>query len=154
MNKIIESNRDRFKWLSNCKKLSNEELLKRLVTLYLPDHEISLNCIRLVLSNCMLITFNDKLCLLFRGWQNYRVRADTGVTLFKYKEICLLRLPKFIKGQIVFKCFFPLCKAQICITNNHISELRCSEIVPSNLMHSCCHDSRLRNYPKLLLHAT
>ena len=67
MNIITESTRDRFKKLVKAKKLSNEDLMKRLITMYLPEHEVSLRCLRLVIKDCMLITFNDKVCLLFKG---------------------------------------------------------------------------------------
>ena len=111
MNKIIESNRDRFKRLVKAKKLTNEELIKRILTMYLPDHEISLWCIWVVTKDCLFITFNDKLCLLFRANWKYWVYVEERVQLFQYKDICLYKLPKFMKGQIIFKCFFPLCEA-------------------------------------------
>lgn len=122
--------------------------------MYLPEHEVSLRCLRLVIKDCMLITFNDKVCLLYKGKRQYRVLEDVGPTCWIYNETCLLKLPKFIKGQIIFKCYFPLCKAQISIANNHLEDLNCDQVIPSNTMHTCLHDvKKLKSRSTLLLHA-
>jgi len=97
------------------KSVTIEDLVKRMVTMYLPDHAKSFPFLQRVMSNSMVVSFKMHACILFNGERKYKI-GDNDSDFETVNEICLLRFPKLKDGYVTFDCFFPKCKGGINLT--------------------------------------